>query len=154
MKALTLYQPYAQLIADGRKPYETRSWPASWDVIGTRIAIHAGKQWTRVEQRQAQEFGYNPVDMGNVGLGVVVCTARLCATHHIVRKLEGAARSGVLSRCAVADPDYSQATELFPTDEYGDYYPERWAWRFIEIEIVTPLPTRGAQGFWELEVEL
>lgn len=44
MKAITLYQPWASLIALGVKTIETRSWPAPGSLIGERIAIHAGKK--------------------------------------------------------------------------------------------------------------
>lgn len=41
MKALTLWQPYAQLMAIGVKSIETRSWRAPDALIGQRIVIHA-----------------------------------------------------------------------------------------------------------------
>lgn len=40
--AITIWQPWASLIAAGAKPFEFRSWPAQRCYIGTRIAIHAG----------------------------------------------------------------------------------------------------------------
>lgn len=43
MKALTVRQPWASLIALGVKTIETRSWRAPKALIGERIAIHAGK---------------------------------------------------------------------------------------------------------------
>jgi hypothetical protein len=43
MNAITILQPYAQLIAIGAKRYETRSWRAPEKCTGQRIAIHAGK---------------------------------------------------------------------------------------------------------------
>lgn len=42
MKALTVHQPWAQLIAIGVKRIETRSRRAPVALIGERIAIHAG----------------------------------------------------------------------------------------------------------------
>ena len=42
MKALTIRQPWAQLIALGVKTIETRSWRAPKALIGQTIAIHAG----------------------------------------------------------------------------------------------------------------
>ncbi len=42
MKALTIHQPWAQLIVEGVKTIETRSWPAPAGLVGERIAIHAG----------------------------------------------------------------------------------------------------------------
>src|SRR5688500_9634413 len=41
MKALTLWQPWASLVAVGVKTIETRSWPAPNSLNGERIAIHA-----------------------------------------------------------------------------------------------------------------
>ena len=41
MKALTIYQPYAEQIASGVKKIEYRSWPTSYR---GRLAIHAGKK--------------------------------------------------------------------------------------------------------------
>lgn len=43
MKALTIRQPWATLIALGVKTIETRSWRAPQSLIGQTIAIHAGK---------------------------------------------------------------------------------------------------------------
>ncbi len=40
IRALTLHQPYASLIARGLKTFETRSWTTSYRGI---LAIHAGK---------------------------------------------------------------------------------------------------------------
>lgn len=40
MKAITIRQPWAGLIAVGEKVYETRSWPTKYR---GPIAIHAGK---------------------------------------------------------------------------------------------------------------
>ena len=47
MKALTLYQPWASLIAIGAKQFETRSWPAPRTAIGDVVAIHAGRKEDR-----------------------------------------------------------------------------------------------------------
>ena len=42
MKALTIWQPWASLIAMGAKPYEFRGWKPPKSLIGQRLAIHAG----------------------------------------------------------------------------------------------------------------
>ena len=64
MKAKTLYQPFATLIAEGLKTIETRSKPPPRSLIGHRIAIHAGKrridagEWSyRLGQVLKKEFG-------------------------------------------------------------------------------------------------
>ena len=68
MKALTVRQPWAWYITEGRKRYETRSWYTRYR--GT-LAIHAGK---------------NAKDMARAGitglpLGAVVCAVQLVACH-------------------------------------------------------------------------
>jgi|SRR5690242_8015772 len=57
MKAITLIQPWASLIADGIKTIETRSWPTNYR---GPIAIHAGKG---VDAEACKDFGYDPVSI-------------------------------------------------------------------------------------------
>ena len=47
MRALTVWQPWASLIAHGWKPYEFRGWRAPAAFVGERIAIHAGARKPR-----------------------------------------------------------------------------------------------------------
>lgn len=54
MKALTLWQPWASLIVDLRKPVETRSWGTSYR---GPLAIHAGM---KVDADACSRFGYVP----------------------------------------------------------------------------------------------
>jgi activating signal cointegrator 1 len=64
MKALTLIQPWASLIADGRKPVETRSRPLSHR---GPLAIHAGN---KVDREACKQFGYDP---DSIPVGAVLC---------------------------------------------------------------------------------
>lgn len=54
MKAITLWQPWASLIADRRKTIETR--PRPWKHTGL-VAIHAG---LKVDREACVRFGYDP----------------------------------------------------------------------------------------------
>ena len=45
MTALTLWQPWGSLVVFGPKRIENRTWQPPRRIIGTRIAIHAGKQF-------------------------------------------------------------------------------------------------------------
>ena len=150
MKALTLHQPWASLIEDGCKRYETRSWAPPADLIGQRIAIHAGAKRSSEQANLARDWG-----MDDLPLGAVVCTARLVAAHLVWvehRDPDGslwatAAKGSIESD---ADPDYDLLAHTFPIDEYGDYSPGRWAWRFDQvIQHDPPVPARGYQGLWE-----
>lgn len=66
MKAVTLWQPWASLIAAEVKRFETRSWAPPEALIGTRIAVHAAARKpeyalnraleTEMEARPESEF--------------------------------------------------------------------------------------------------
>ena len=57
MRAISLHQPWASLIAEGHKDVETRSWAPPGRLVGQRIAIHAAKrtpkqsEWNEAIQR-------------------------------------------------------------------------------------------------------
>lgn len=62
MKALTLHQPWASLIAVGAKTIETRSWSTSHRGA---LAIHAGKH--RPECTQWEEGPFDDIVQGDLG---------------------------------------------------------------------------------------
>jgi len=66
MKALTLIQPWASLIMDGRKIVETRSWNTKYRGA---LIIHAG---SKVDRQACEFFGYDPKKIAtSAGLGTV-----------------------------------------------------------------------------------
>lgn len=68
MKAISLWQPWASLIADGRKTIETR--PRPWNHKGL-VAIHAAKH---VDVAACLQFGYDP---DTIPRGAVVAIAQM-----------------------------------------------------------------------------
>jgi len=64
MKALSLWQPYASLIADGRKKIETRHWEL---LYRGELAIHAAK---KVDRTACVTFGYDP---DTIPRGAILC---------------------------------------------------------------------------------
>lgn len=67
MKALTICQPYAELIMRGEKPIENRTWPTSYR---GPLAIHAGKSRAWLDDDGVESWPGMP-------FGAVVGTARL-----------------------------------------------------------------------------
>jgi hypothetical protein len=69
MKALTICQPYAELIARGEKPIENRVWPTTYR---GPLAIHAGKSRDWLD---ADDVALFP----SMAFGAVIATANLVA---------------------------------------------------------------------------
>lgn len=128
MKALTLTQPWATLVAEGSKAIETRSWRTHHR--GT-IAIHAAKTIPAAARAFAQEITAGRVEP--LPLGVVVCLIDLvdCVpTAHVARVSARERR-------------------------FGDFSAGRWAWLFAPASLRVlndPIAAKGALGLWELEV--
>jgi len=68
MKALSLWRPWASLIADGRKKIETRHWELRYR---GPLAIHAAK---KVYGDACLDFGYDPA---TIPRGAVVCVVNV-----------------------------------------------------------------------------
>ena len=158
MKAITLYQPWAHLVAQGVKIYETRSWPPPSSLIGERIAIHAGKRFEDAEKEVAESCGFDEADMA---FGAIVCTALLVAVHEIKELVPQESVDGtpmnpvaIVKKSTGNDPHLAGGT-AFLTDRHGNYAPGRFAWRLRAILLVSPpVPARGWQGLWEMLPEV
>ena len=167
MTCITLYQPHAQLVADGRKWIETRSWQPPIDLLNERIGIHAATRWTREERAQALAFGYadpyDPDKPRDLPRGVILATARLAGWflvrehevwqapysdrgERIVRPVALCEQAGeAVSRVRTPDIDNDQC-------RYGDLSTGRWGWILRDIEpLQEPIPARGRQCFWTYE---
>lgn len=143
MRAITLWEPWASLVAIGAKTYETRSWSTSYrgpllihaaarpprpvDGLGFPHTDSMGTMWVLTEAWP------DPVDGSNLHAFPV--------------------RRGVV--VAVANIADVIPTESVPPDDlerqgrFGDYTPGRFAWRLEDIrELEEPVPARGRQGLW------
>jgi len=176
MKAISLWQPWASLIAAGLKPYETRDWFPPAKLIGQKIAIHAAKKVDKGAAQFAEEIMYGQhADLGHAGadkisatfnkpgdfdwanlgmapmpVGCVVATAKLAAAF----KIGDTAREGSALTAKVTSAIWFYKTET-PTsiriDDFGDYSPGRWAWLLTDVKAINPpAPVKGAQGFFDL----
>ena len=146
MKAISLWQPYASLIAAGVKTIETRGWAPPKDLTGQRIAIHAAKaiETSDVRGRERHRLIAAALDDpewdGSIPRGAVVCTAVLDHTAQVT----GPEHNGQVTVAGNGHP--------VPVDEWGDFSPGRWLWFLRDVEPVDPpVPARGRQGFWNWE---
>ncbi len=85
MKAITLLQPYAQLIAVGVTPYHALTWE---DEYRGPVAIHASTVKSTQGEQIAQEREFydalksHKVSYDQLPFGKVIATAELVAVHH------------------------------------------------------------------------
>lgn len=173
MKAISLWQPWASLIACGVKPFETRSWAPPQHLIGQSIAIHAAKKIDKSAAEFAEAlmfggFGLEVADkldetmthapsqlmrgFGQVAMpvGCVVCIARLDGAFQLGERATGAA---VPAARVTARMTSRSMPDCFTVryDDFGDYSPGRWAWLLTDVRPLNPpAPARGAQGIFEL----
>ncbi len=137
MKAISLWQPWASLIAIGAKPYETRHWHPG-GVIRQRIAIHAAKRSPRLEEIEMWLKAAGNLTDKRLPLGAIVCTAYLSAAYQV----KGHTQDG--------DP-ILESLGAIKDDGFGDYGLDRYCWYLTDVERVDPpVPYRGAQGWFDL----
>lgn len=142
MKALSLTQPWATLIALGAKRVETRSWSTAFR--GT-VAIHASKGFPKTDRERCQEPPFftvlHPHGYGSVlplPTGAVVAIARIID----VRPIDMGLRAVVLA-------NLNKAFGAYEID-FGDYATGRFAWFLDDIRpLPFPVPAKGALGLWD-----
>lgn len=131
VKAITLWQPWASLIAYGLKTYETRTWSTKYR---GPLAIHAAKR---------EAIKYEALDWPfDVRTDVL---ARLGQPDYLPR-------GAVICICDLVDcrPTDVVGPELTNMNVFfGDYSPGRFAWELANVRRVGPFPARGSQGFWD-----
>ncbi len=131
MKALTVLQPMASLLADGHKHLETRSYYLE---PGTEFAIHAAKN-DRLKQFYTV-FGYSM----EPPRGVVIAKAKVKEVWKVENGFLKNIRDGwLIDKCDVA-------TDI---DLVTCEFIEGWYAMELEITPIEPVPARGQQGIWE-----
>lgn len=149
MKAITIHQPYATLIAIGAKQYETRSWPTRYR---GPIAIHAGKTIDGIYDL-AREVHHRRIDglpYAPFAHAVFDCLKEsghypspfTCAQFPV----GSIVAIGELVDCYQMGIDAPNANERL----FGFWSVGRYAWKIANVEFLdTPIPVRGQQGLWE-----
>lgn len=152
MRALSLTQPWATLVAIGAKKIETRSWKTSYR---GPIAIHAAKGFPRLSRRYCEQafmqqaLGWprilnsksNELQalMDSLPKGFVIAIADLLDCRKVVEDYTDwhATMGG-----------YTKAP-LEPEVNFGDYEPGRFAWQLGNVSVFPdPIAAKGALSLW------
>jgi hypothetical protein len=143
--ALTVWQPWATLIAEGAKPYEFRSYAAPRKLWGRRIAIHAAARPIKRLEVQDLLVRCREDSAHRQALDVDIAIP-------ILRRalgLPSLPTSSVVALVTLGTPiPPERVKEMLANDSDRDGH-FNWAWPMLDIErIEPPLPATGAQGFW------
>lgn len=122
MKALTIWQPYAQAIAIGLKKFETRSWSTKYR---GKIAIHASvKPLSKERKLLAEKY-----DIKNFSFGEIIVIADL-------------------TDCILMTENFIKSQPQSELD-LGNWCIGNYAWKLENIQILTqPQKANGKQGLW------
>lgn len=133
MKALSLWQPWATLIAIGAKRYETRSWATTYR---GPLVICASKAWTPECRYAIRDLWIQKAlaDAGSPELvrGVAVCIVDLAI-------------------CYPTD-GFMMVPETDPERHFGDFSPGRFAWKLENVRRLHPFSVRGRQGLFDVQM--
>lgn len=153
MRALTIRQPWLHAIAAGTKRVENRTWRPPRLVIGTVIALHAGKSYDR-----EAEFPYGTEPPGRAAAdslpkGAVVAVARLLNCHHAY----------YCEHICPEPDDWNPESDLPCTEHDGacNNFCSPWAqegqqhWLLDDVHVLPePIPSKGMLGLWRLPVDV
>lgn len=132
MKAISLWQPWAQAMALGLKRNETRSWPT----------LHRGDLVICASKKKLDDVAYS----------IARCHGLLKDFEAVPHEMQFGVALCVVSvlRCVSTDTlmrNYLEASEY----DLGDYSPGRFVWVTHHLRVLkAPVPVVGRQGLWEL----
>lgn len=163
MKAITLTQPWATLVAIGAKRIETRSWSTNYR---GPLAIHAGKGLGTI----GGNGGFMDLCSHEPFKSVLEAywESLIQSTTTVFELANGMPRGAIIATCnlvsvigtSVIDhapyewkaPD-ERIYRFYLTDQeraFGDYTPGRFAWLLADVEkLERPIPAKGALGLWQ-----
>lgn len=141
MKALTLTQPWATLVALGAKRIETRTWHTKYT---GPIAIHAAKGFPKWAQETCWRDPFDEVLRGLLGDGTWKCIdPKLLPTAAVIATAN-------LDSCRSTSDVAGEISEQ--ERAFGDYSAGRYAWSLSDVKVFyPPILAKGAQGLWRWE---
>ena len=124
MKVLSIKEPFATLIKDGVKIYETRSWRTNYR---GEIYIHASLSLSKSERVESA----NKYLKSEIKPGFILCKCEL------------------VDCIPMTDEFINYINEETSEYDYGLYSEGRYAWKLKVLEVLDePIPAKGKLGIW------
>ena len=124
MKVLSIKEPFATLIKDGVKIYETRSWKTNYR---GEIYIHASLSLSKSERVESA----NKYLKSEIKPGFILCKCEL------------------VDCIPMTDEFIKYINEETSEYDYGLYSEGRYAWKLRVLEVLEkPIPAKGKLGIW------
>ena len=124
MKVLSIKEPFATLIKDGVKIYETRSWKTNYR---GEIYIHASLSLSKSERVESA----NKYLKSEIKPGFILCKCEL------------------VDCIPMTDEFIKYINKETSEYDYGLYSEGRYAWKLRVLEVLEkPIPAKGKLGIW------
>lgn len=157
MKAITLWQPWASLLACGAKKFETRSWATNYR---GPIALHAAQKPFNTDiylDRELHIFAEalclpDIYSFESLPYGCVIATAEMVECWKITDRGH---TLGSQHAARIEGGKYGGKTNIVEGKEilFGDWTPGRYAWEFKNMMLLPkPIPAKGKQGLWNWDM--
>lgn len=132
MKVLSIIEPWATLIKEGKKVIETRSWKTSYR---GELYIHASSKKIKRSDAHTSEL-LKLIPNIPMGYGNIICKCRLVD-------------------CVYMDQEFLGKIQKDKQEFLcGEYSLGRYAWVLEDVEILeNPIPAKGHLNIWNYEVD-
>ena len=126
MKALTLKQPWATLVAEGIKKYEFRSWKTNYR---GKVLIHAG---AGIDKQEMKRFENMNLDF---------------PSKKIIAEVE-------IEDCLLLTDDLNKKIIAENNIAYGNKYRDGYAWKLTNVrKINVNKKINGQLGLWNYDID-
>ena len=148
IKALSLWQPWASLVALGVKRYETRSWATNYRgpllICAAKGGLCTGAILELIEKEPAFQKALElllPPDHKN-----------LIPYDYLWGMKWGCALAIVELSICYEMPNNYLLEKIKDELPFGDFSAGRFAWKLENVRAIKPFPVKGCQGLFEVEI--
>lgn len=150
MKAITIIQPWATLIAIGEKRFETRGWPTKHR---GPIVIHAGKKIDKeicMQEPFRSVLAKHGYTVDKLPTGAVVAIVQIQGCYRIYNTIDNGVH---IVRCPDDQYDFDKVEFIHHQERsFGWYDSGRYAWELTDVSrLPEPIPAKGQQRLWNWE---